>query len=123
MALVIDEIYKLPRHGSYPSDMGQCTWILTFPDTGKSWEPIAPETLQILLGFVRKVYPEATASSIFNYPNKCFTVVGVRDFGGLLVLYRHDFNWVLASVTASDYEKWVADKPYYAQLPEELPRY
>ena len=120
---LVDEPFKLPRHGAYPSDMGECTWVLTFPDSGKKWEPIAPETLQILLGFVQKVYPEAIASSIFNYLNKSFTVVGERAFGEYLILYRHDFNWVLAAVKMSDYARWVADKPYYAALPEKLPQY
>jgi hypothetical protein len=123
VTLVVHEDFKLPRHGSYPSDMGQVTWVLQFPDTRKDWAPLAEETLQILLGFLRKVYPETAATTLYNYPNKCFTVVGERAFGQLLILYRHDFTWVLAAVNWNDYQKWVEDKPYYAALPDELPRY
>jgi hypothetical protein len=122
MAEMTTAVFKIPYSGSYPSD--NFTWkrVCEFYDQPGPGYRVDPTVIQILLGFVQRVYPEANDESILKYENKYFTVIGERDFGEYMFIYRHDSKWMIGAVTVNDYEKAARGKYYYTAPPEDLPR-
>lgn len=117
-------VFKIPYSGSYPSD--NFTWKRTceFYDqlTCDRSYSVDPAVIQILLGFVQRLYPEATDESLLKYENKYFTIIGERDCGEYMFIYRHDFKWMIGAVRMHDYEQSVKGKYYYTAPPKYLPR-
>ena len=115
-------VFTLPYSGSYPSDNFRWRRVCEFYDQTGPVYRVDPAVIQILLGFVQRLYPEATEESLLQYENKYFTIVGERDFGEYMFIYRHDFKWMIGAVTVNDYEKSARGKYYYTAPPEDLPR-
>jgi hypothetical protein len=115
-------VFKIPRHGSYPSDICQWTRLMSFSDTPPYGHATAPDVVQIILGLVRRVYPDATKESVWKYGNKDFTIVGRTYFHNYVIVYFHDYTWCLGDMPAEAYDKWAADKGYYAAVPDDLPQ-
>ena len=122
MAELATAAFRIPYSGSYPGD--NFTWKRTceFYDQPGHGYKVDPAVIQILLGFVQRLYPEATEESILRYENKYFTIVAERDFGEYMFIYRHDSKWMIGAVTVHDYEKSSRGKHYYTAPPTDLPR-
>jgi hypothetical protein len=120
----VNDVFHIPHHGSYPSDGFRWRRVCDFYDLreGSRYE-MDDAVVQILLGFIRRVWPEATEASVRRYGNKEFTIVAHRvPLGEYLFLYRHDFSWMIGAVDAAEYKKYKSTRHYYADLPEELPQ-
>ncbi len=107
------EVYKVPHHGSYPTDFCQLSTLMSFSDTRPYGATAAPEVVQVILGLVRRAYPAATEESIYRYGNKNFTIVGRTYYQDYLIVFFHDYTWEVARMPADVYDAWVQDKPYY----------
>lgn len=116
------EVFKIPHHGSYPQDFCQLAPRLTFDDPRPYGGTCSPTVAQIILGLINRVYPDATEASVQKYGNKNFTIVGYTYPGDYIVVYLHDYVWTVARMARDAYDDWIENKPYYAAVPEELPR-
>jgi hypothetical protein len=121
------EVFEIPRHGSYPSDICQWGALLSFSDARPEDAAVAPEVAQIILGFIRRVYPEATEQSLWRYGNKNFTIVGTMYFQKhYVIVYYHDYTWFVGTMPVEEYNKWREERSYftscYAAVPENLPQ-
>jgi hypothetical protein len=114
--------YKIPHHGSYPSEFVQLRSLMSFSDTRSYGATAAAPVVQIILGLVRRAYPEATEESVYNYPNKCFTIVGRTYRHDYLIVFFHDYTWEVARMSSQVYDDWVQNKPYYTAVPDDLPQ-
>jgi hypothetical protein len=120
------DVFKIPHSGSYPSDFFRWRSICEFYDKPGPGYQVEPFVIQILLGFVCRLYPEATEESLMKYENKCFTIVAETSTSEEYVfVYRHDSRWVIGAVDVHDYEltrslSSMTTLPY--ALHEELPR-
>ena len=116
------EVFHIPKNGSYPSDICQWRVLLSFSDTSPCSAPVPADVVQIILALVRRLYPEATEESIWKYGNKNFTIVGRSYYQDYVIVYLHDYTWMVGRMPAAAYDKWIENKPYYAAVPEELPQ-
>ena len=122
MTTTVNDVFKIPHHGSYPSDFCQWKQLMAFSDTRPYGAVVADAVAQIILGLVRRIYPDATEESIWKYGNKNFTIVGRTYFQNYVIVYYHDYTWYIGEMPAAVYDKWAADKPYYAAVPDDLPQ-
>lgn len=116
------EPFKLPYHGTYPGEIPGQERLLSFPDKDHK---VTSETLSILLGLFRAVYPETSDGSIYlhAYKNKAFTFVGIKDYAGAYVaVYRHDNSWNIITIPAVAYREWMDKFKYSYEVPDNLPR-
>ena len=123
----VEEVFKIPRHGSYPSDFCQWNRLLSFSDARPYGVTVAPAVVQIILGLIRRVYPEATEQSLWRYGNKNFTIVGLTYLRShYVIVYYHDYTWTVGTMSVEAYDKWREDRAYftscYASVPEDLPQ-
>jgi hypothetical protein len=112
----IEEYKKtVPYHGSYPEDIGYRT-VLRLED-----EEDSNASEDVILGMVRRRYPEATMKDIADYMNKCYTCVGWTHRTGeaeVVAVYRHDFSWNVIAMSASQVQPRVRSKADLEGMPE-----
>lgn len=94
MTTAADLDYRVPVHGSYINDMtwscpaGQDMGIRTIasflvdlpPEYPGASRIRDPNVMQIILGFLRRAYPNATEKTVWQYGNKDYTAVAYNHF-------------------------------------------
>lgn len=123
--MTVETLFEIPHHGSYIYDIGPLTPLLMFKDAESHWRRYSPHVEELLLSFFRAVYAETTPQHIYAYTNKCFTIVGEREWAKseYVVLYRHDWTWSLLTIPKNVYHDWATNRGYCAPVPETLPQY
>jgi hypothetical protein len=121
--------FRLPYHGSYIYDIRfegnpKLERIMTFHDNeGKELENRKP--LDTILPLVSRAYPQVGFYDMSHYGNKNFIVIGTKNYGQkVMVLYRHDFSWMIIEIPRQAFLQYQKDNPYYSPVQwDNMPEY
>jgi hypothetical protein len=110
---------RAPAHGSYIDEyFRRCDHGHAIPGDVRKICALPAEVVQAM---VQLAYPGTT---IENYTNKCFTVVGLTQWSESYVcVYKHDDFWYMCFLACGAFDARSKDPMYAARMKDELPPY